>query len=131
HRSMKKANLAAKSIAAILILGESGTGKEVFARNIHEVSSVKGKFVPVNCGAIPSELFESEFFRYERGAFTGASRKGKAGYFELAKNGTLFLDEIGELPMSMQSKLLRAIQENRIKRLGAEEYITVNTRIIS
>lgn len=131
HRSMKKANLAAKSNAAILILGESGTGKEVFARNIHEVSSVKGKFVPVNCGAIPSELFESEFFGYETGAFTGASRKGKAGYFELAKNGTLFLDEIGELPMSMQSKLLRAIQENRIKRLGAEEYITVNTRIIS
>ena len=131
QHKMKKANLAAKSNASILILGESGTGKEVFARNIHEVSCVEGKFVPVNCSAIPSELFESEFFGYEAGAFTGASKKGKAGYFELAKNGTLFLDEIGELPMSMQSKLLRAIQENRIKRLGSEKYIPVNTRIVS
>lgn len=131
QHKMKKANLAAKSNAPILILGESGTGKEVFARNIHEVSCVEGKFIPVNCGAIPSELFESEFFGYEAGAFTGASRKGKAGYFELAKDGTLFLDEIGELPLTMQSKLLRAIQENRIKRLGSEKSIPVNTRVVS
>lgn len=131
QQKMKKGKLAAKSNAPILILGESGTGKEIFARNIHDISCVEGKFIPVNCGAIPSELFESEFFGYEAGAFTGASRKGNAGYFELAKDGTLFLDEIGELPLTMQSKLLRAIQENRIKRLGSEKSIPVNTRVVS
>lgn len=125
------AMLSAKSNAPILILGESGTGKEVFARAIHNYSGVKGSFVPVNCSAIPKELFESEFFGYKPGAFTGASKKGKAGYFELAHNGTLFLDEIADLPIDMQAKLLRVLQDNKVKRLGAEKFIDVNVRIIS
>lgn len=131
QQKLEIAELAAKSNASILILGESGTGKEVFAKHIHKISGLKGEFIPVNCSAIPRELFESEFFGYEEGAFTGAKKKGKAGYFELANNGTLFLDEIGDLPMDMQSKLLRALQENTIRRLGSEQDTNINVRIIS
>ncbi len=125
----------AKQIAptnvSVLLTGESGTGKEEFAKAIHKYSGLPGKFVPVNCSAIPSELFESEFFGYEKGAFTGARREGKIGFFELAKNGTLFLDEIGDLPLSMQAKLLRVLQDKKIKKVGGERYIPVDVRIIS
>lgn len=130
-KELKIAELAAKSNAPILILGESGTGKEVFAKYIHEASGVEGELISVNCGAIPTNLFESEFFGYEGGAFTGAREKGKAGYFQLANNGTLFLDEIGDCPMEMQSKLLRALQECRVRKVGSEKDIELNVRIIS
>ncbi len=125
----------AKQIAptnvSVLITGESGTGKEEFAKAIHNYSNLSGKFVPVNCSAIPSELFESEFFGYEEGAFTGARKEGKVGFFEQAKDGTLFLDEIGDMPISMQAKLLRVLQDKKIKKVGGEKYIPVNVRIIS
>ncbi|MGF1726715.1 sigma-54 dependent transcriptional regulator [Photobacterium nomapromontoriensis] len=117
--------------ASVLILGESGTGKEVVARNIHYHSSRgKGPFVPVNCGAIPPDLLESELFGHEKGAFTGAisARKGR---FELADGGTLFLDEIGDMPMSMQVKLLRVLQERCFERVGGSETIKTNVRIVA
>lgn len=126
-----KSKKVAKTELGVLILGESGTGKELFARAIHEESEREGDFIPVNCSAINENLFESEMFGYVEGAFTGASKKGKKGFFELANNGTLFLDEIGEMPISMQPKLLRALQEKQIKRVGGEEYIDINVRIIS
>jgi transcriptional regulator with PAS, ATPase and Fis domain len=113
-----------------MIYGESGTGKEVFSRAIHKHSGRKGLFVPVNCSAIPHELFESEFFGYEGGAFTGASKKGKMGIFELANNGTVFLDEIADLPLQMQAKLLRVLQENELRRIGGEKMIKIDCRII-
>ena len=115
----------------VLIRGETGTGKELIARLIHLLSPVKdGPFIEVNCGAIPDNLFESELFGHEKGAFTGAvaARKGR---FELARGGTLFLDEIGELPLSLQPKLLRALQEKRISRVGGEKEITVDVRVIA
>ena len=117
--------------ASVLILGESGTGKEVVARNIHALSSRSGKpFVPINCGAIPADLLESELFGHEKGAFTGAitSRQGR---FELANGGTLFLDEIGDMPLAMQVKLLRVLQEHSFERVGANKSIEVNVRIIA
>ena len=117
--------------ANVLILGESGTGKEVVARAIHEMSGrAKGPFVPVNCGAIPGELLESELFGHEKGAFTGAisSRRGR---FELAEGGTLFLDEIGDMPMAMQVKLLRVLQERMIMRVGGTKGISIDVRIVS
>ena len=117
--------------ASVLILGESGTGKEVVARNIHLLSSrVNKPFVPINCGAIPGELLESELFGHEKGAFTGAitSRQGR---FELANEGTLFLDEIGDMPLSMQVKLLRVLQERCFERVGSNKSIEVNVRIIA
>ncbi len=117
--------------ANVLILGESGTGKEVVARNIHYHSSRRGgPFVPINCGAIPAELLESELFGHEKGAFTGAitSRKGR---FELAEGGTLFLDEIGDMPMSMQVKLLRVLQERCFERVGGNSTIKANVRVIA
>ncbi len=120
-----------KTNASILLTGESGTGKEEFARAIHGHSQVSGNFVPVNCSAIPSELFESEFFGYEGGAFTGAKKDGKIGFFEQAKDGTLFLDEIGDLPIPMQAKLLRVIQDRKIKKVGGEKFIPIKVRIIS
>lgn len=116
---------------SVLIAGESGTGKEVFARAIHQNSKRKGLFVPVNCSAIPHTLFESEFFGYVGGAFTGALKNGKIGYFELANNGTLFLDEIGDLPLNLQAKLLRVLQEGKVLRIGADKHIEVDVRIIS
>lgn len=121
----------AESNANVLILGESGTGKEVVARAIHEVSGRnKGPFVPVNCGAIPAELLESELFGHEKGAFTGAfsSRKGR---FELAAGGTLFLDEIGDMPMPMQVKLLRVLQERTFERVGGTKSLQADVRIIA
>ncbi|WFD11231.1 sigma-54 dependent transcriptional regulator PrdR [Tepidibacter hydrothermalis] len=130
-KSIQTARQVAKTNASILILGESGTGKEVFSRAIHDYSQREGLFVPVNCSAIPSELFESEFFGYEAGAFTGANRKGKMGIFELANNGTVFLDEIADLPMQMQAKLLRVLQEKEVRRVGGEKTIKVNVRVIS
>ncbi|HAT1792672.1 TPA: sigma-54-dependent Fis family transcriptional regulator [Legionella pneumophila] len=117
--------------ASVLILGESGTGKEVVARNIHSLSSRANKpFVPINCGAIPGELLESELFGHEKGAFTGAitSRQGR---FELANGGTLFLDEIGDMPLAMQVKLLRVLQERCFERVGSNKSIEVNVRIIA
>lgn len=121
----------ASTTASVLITGESGTGKEVFAKAIHEASGRKGEFVAVNCSAIPEHLLESELFGYVEGAFTGAIKKGKIGMFEFADNGTLFLDEIGDMPIGMQSKLLRVLQDGIIYRLGSEKGINTNTRIIS
>lgn len=117
--------------ASVLILGESGTGKEVVARNIHALSSRANKpFIPINCGAIPGELLESELFGHEKGAFTGAitSRQGR---FELANGGTLFLDEIGDMPLAMQVKLLRVLQERCFERVGSNKSVEVNVRIIA
>lgn len=115
----------------VLIMGESGTGKEVVASCIHALSLRNNKaFVPINCGAIPSELIESELFGHEKGAFTGAGMK-RTGRFEMAHQGTLFLDEIGDMPFNMQVKLLRAIQERKIERIGSNLSIDVDVRIIS
>ena len=117
--------------ANVLITGESGTGKEVTARMIHNLSDMKGKpFVAINMGGIPDNLLESELFGYEKGAFTGAEAR-KTGLFELAKDGTLFLDEIGDLPMHLQVKILRTLQEKKIQRLGGLQVIPINSRIIS
>lgn len=123
--------IAAKSLSNVLITGESGTGKELFAEGIHTISGRKGTFIKVNCGAIPEELLESEFFGYADGAFTGAKKGGKPGKFELADNGTLFLDEIGDMPPSLQVKLLRVLQEQEFERIGATKTTKVNVRIIS
>ncbi|BAW80001.1 sigma-54 dependent trancsriptional regulator [Candidatus Nitrosoglobus terrae] len=121
----------ADSNATVLILGESGTGKEVVARNLHYYSSRRGKpFIPVNCGAIPGELLESELFGHERGAFTGAIT-ARQGRFELAQEGTLFLDEIGDMPMAMQVKLLRVLQERTFERVGSNKLVNVDVRIIA
>ncbi|MBS3977164.1 MAG: sigma 54-interacting transcriptional regulator [Syntrophomonadaceae bacterium] len=118
--------------STILILGESGVGKEVVAKLIHTESlRNEGPFIKINCGAIPENLLESELFGYEPGAFTGASKEGKLGMFELAHNGTLFLDEIGDLPLSLQVKLLRAIQDREIVRVGGNKPRTVNVRILA
>ncbi len=117
--------------ASVLILGESGTGKEVVARNLHYHSKRReGPFVPVNCGAIPAELLESELFGHEKGAFTGAITS-RAGRFELANGGTLFLDEIGDMPLPMQVKLLRVLQERTFERVGSNKTQNVDVRIIA
>lgn len=116
----------------VLITGESGTGKEVLARFIHNNGLGKQKpFVAVNCGAIPETLLESEFFGYEPGAFTGASSHGKMGLFEQAKGGTIFLDEIGDLPLFLQVKFLRVLQDKEIRRLGGNSRINLNVRVIA
>lgn len=116
----------------VLILGESGTGKELVARAIHASSKrATGNFVAVNCAAIPSELMESELYGYEAGAFTGARSTGKAGQFEMADGGTIFLDEIGEMPLSLQAKLLRVLENQEIKKLGASRTKHVDFRLIS
>ncbi|MDD5204857.1 MAG: sigma-54 dependent transcriptional regulator, partial [Desulfobacterales bacterium] len=137
HRSnaMKRVILKARRVAPrsipVLIEGESGTGKELLARAIHEASPRRGKtFIAVNCGAIPHELVEAELFGYEKGAFTGAQRQ-KKGYFESSSEGTLFLDEIGELPISAQVKLLRALQEKEVTRIGSALPIKFDARIIA
>lgn len=123
---------AAASDSSIFINGESGVGKEIIARTIYKYSSRREKpFIAINCGAIPNELLESEFFGYEEGSFTGAKKKGKKGLFEEANGGTIFLDEIGELPMQMQKKLLRVIQENTITRIGGSKPIKIDVRYIS
>ena len=121
----------ADSEATVLVLGESGTGKEVVARNLHYNSNRKDKpFVPVNCGAIPAELLESELFGHEKGAFTGAF-SARTGRFELAQGGTLFLDEIGDMPLNMQVKLLRVLQERTFERVGGNKIIEADVRIIA
>lgn len=118
--------------STVLIQGETGTGKELVAHALHQESlRAHHPFVKLNCGAIPSELIESELFGYEEGAFTGANRKGKKGKFELADKGTLFLDEISQLPMVAQVKLLRALQEREIERVGGETPIPVDVRIVA
>jgi len=123
---------AAKTNSSVLITEESGTGKEIIAHYIHLNSArTKKPFIRVNCAAIPSELFESELFGYEEGAFTGARGKGKPGKFELAKGGTIFLDEIGELPLPMQAKLLRVIQEKAVDRLGGTKPLDLDFRLIA
>lgn len=121
----------AKTDANVLILGESGTGKEVAARNLHYLSERSaGPFVPINCGAIPAELLESELFGHEKGAFTGAIT-ARQGRFELAQGGTIFLDEIGDMPLSMQVKLLRVLQEKTFERVGCNKPIKADVRIIA
>lgn len=122
---------AAQLDSTIMLYGESGSGKEVFARFIHRNSRRSQQlFLPVNCAAIPQELMESEFFGYDKGAFTGSNREGKLGLFELADEGTLFLDEIGEIDLSMQSKLLRVLETGEIKRVGGTRIRKVNVRIV-
>ncbi len=117
--------------STVLILGESGTGKELVARSIHSASGRKGSFVPVNCGAIPRELLESELFGYDEGTFTGAKKGGKSGKFETANGGTLFLDEIGEMPMEMQVALLRFLEDKTVIRMGSTKTIKTDVRIIA
>ena len=118
-------------MAPVLVRGESGTGKELVARAIHEVSARGGQpFMPVNCSAIPEQLLEAEFFGYRKGAFTGAD-DDREGFFQAANGGTLFLDEIGDLPLSMQSKLLRAIQERSVRPVGAVSEQPVDVRLLS
>jgi transcriptional regulator with PAS, ATPase and Fis domain len=127
-----KAKIAAKSDSTILLHGASGTGKELFARSIHNASFRRcGPFVAINCATLPENLIESELFGYEKGSFTGASPNGKIGKFEQANNGTLFLDEIGDLPLHLQAKLLRVLQERRINRIGSSSSTEINVRIIS
>ncbi|ANX11633.1 hypothetical protein ABE41_006405 [Fictibacillus arsenicus] len=121
-----------KTDKSVLITGESGTGKELFAQSIHNESNRnKGPFVAINCAALPKDLLESELFGYEDGAFTGAKKGGKPGLFEMAHEGTLFLDEIGELPIDLQARLLRVLQEREVMRIGGEKIIPINVRIIS
>lgn len=134
--SMLQAKALAKKVASsdstVLILGESGTGKELFARAIHHSSPRSGApFVAINCAAIPDHLLESELFGYDEGAFTGARRGGKPGKFQLANKGTLFLDEIGDMPLHLQAKLLRVLQEKRVDRLGSEQSSKVDVRLIA
>ena len=122
----------AASTSQVLIQGESGTGKELFAHAIHEASKrCDQPFVSVNCASIPNDLFESEFFGYQPGAFTGANKKGKIGKFEIAHGGTIFLDEIGDMPLNLQTKLLRVLQEKEIEPIGAAKPKKVDFRLIS
>jgi len=124
--------IAANSTANVLIQGESGTGKELVAQAIHNSSSrCEGPFVAINCGALPRNLVESELFGYEEGAFTGAGHGGRPGKFEMAHGGTIFLDEIGEMPLDIQVKLLRVLQAKRITRVGGQQYLDVDVRVIA
>jgi len=131
-RAREKARRAAATPATVLLLGESGTGKEIFAHAIHHASDRRrGPFVRVNCAAIPEGLLESSLFGYEGGAFTGARAGGQKGHFEAADGGTLFLDEIAEAPLSLQAKLLRALQEREITRVGSSRPIPVDVRLLA
>ena len=130
--SVNRTVTAAKTNVTILLRGENGTGKEMFARLLLENSPRKDKpFITVNCSAIPETLIESELFGYEEGSFTGAKRGGKLGKFQLAQGGTLFLDEIGDMPLQMQAKLLRVLQEGEIEKIGRQKNIPVDVRIIA
>ncbi|MBP6819951.1 MAG: sigma-54-dependent Fis family transcriptional regulator [Acidobacteria bacterium] len=123
-------NVSARSNSNVLVIGETGTGKELVARAIHEVSNRKGAFVPVNCAAIPADLVESELFGHMGGSFTGA-KQARAGLFEAAEGGTLLLDEIGELPLAMQPKLLRTLQEGAVRRVGSNAERPINVRVVA
>lgn len=128
----KQALITARGNSTVLITGESGTGKEMFAKAIHYASARSDHpFITVNCGAIPENLLESELFGYEKGAFTGASEKGKAGKFELADGGTIFLDEIGDMPLHLQVKILHVLQNMRFERVGGSKSIIVDVRVIA
>lgn len=132
HAYMRTAIQVAKHDVPVLLLGESGVGKGVVARRIHEKSTrAKGRFVEINCGAIPEPLAESELFGYEEGAFTGARARGKPGLLELADGGTLFLDEVAEMPLRIQVKLLRAIQDRQFFRVGGNKVIQSNFRLLT
>lgn len=128
----RQAFKAARYDAIVMIIGETGTGKELFARLVVEESRRRDRpFIIVNCASIPASLFESEMFGYEGGSFTGADKRGKRGYFEMAQNGTIFLDEIGEMELGLQAKLLRVLETGKILRIGGRKEITVSPRIIS
>lgn len=132
QRVITMAKAIAKSDSTVLIRGETGTGKELFARAIHAASPRANEvFVPVNCAAIPDTLLESELFGYKDGAFTGASKGGKQGLFEFANHGTIFLDEIGEISVHLQAKLLRVLQEGKVRRIGDPHEISVNVRVLA
>ncbi len=132
HHAKDAARRLAASPSPILLTGESGTGKEIFAHAIHQASPRRDhSFIRVNCASIPAELFESELFGYRAGAFTGALKSGKPGKFELAHRGTIFLDEIGELPLTLQAKLLRVLQEKEIEPLGADSPKSIDFRVIA
>jgi DNA-binding NtrC family response regulator len=122
--------VAARHTSTVLITGESGTGKELVGRAIHEMSERKGAFVPVNCAAIPADLIESELFGHTGGAFTGA-KQARSGLFEAADGGTIFLDEIGELTMAMQPKILRALQDGAVRRVGENHERRIDVRVIA
>lgn len=131
-KSKELAKKATNSDFTVLLTGETGTGKEVFANSIHYASKRRNKpFIRINCAAIPSELLESELFGYVEGSFTGAKKGGKKGKFELADGGTIFLDEIGEMPMQMQAKLLRVLQEKEIEKVGGYKPIPIDVRVIA
>ena len=130
--SIRTAEKFSRVDANVLIYGETGTGKELFAHSMHNASSRSaGPFVAVNCAALPENLLESELFGYVEGAFTGAMKGGKAGLFELAHEGTIFLDEVGEIPLTLQAKLLRVLQEREIMQIGHDRVIPVDLRIIA
>ncbi|MGZ4032623.1 MAG: sigma-54 interaction domain-containing protein [Tumebacillaceae bacterium] len=132
HEVKSLAQKVARSNTTVLITGESGTGKELFAHAIHSDSHRQmGPFIRVNCAAIPDALLESELFGYDEGAFTGALRKGKKGKFELADHGTILLDEIGDMPLSLQVKLLRVLQEKEVERVGGMRPISIDVRVIA
>jgi transcriptional regulator with PAS, ATPase and Fis domain len=132
RKSLGLAQRASQGEVTVLLQGETGTGKELFAQAIHNGGARQSyPFVPINCGAIPGELLESELFGYVEGAFTGAQKGGRPGKFELANNGTILLDEIGDMPHDMQVKLLRVLQTGEVYRIGAREPIVVSTRIIA
>jgi two-component system response regulator PilR (NtrC family) len=130
QKTLARVVKVARTTATVLILGESGTGKELVARAIHRLSARSGKLVPVNCGAIPEEILESELFGHERGAFTGAINS-RVGRFQLAEGGTIFLDEIGEMSPKLQVKLLRVLQERRVEPVGSTKSIDVDVRVIA
>lgn len=126
----KMVRRVAKTASTVLVTGETGTGKELIVQTLHELSGRKGPFVPVNCGAIPADLIESELFGSVRGAYTGSTRD-RQGRFELANRGTLFLDEIGEMPLALQVKLLRALQEKEVQRIGGGTPVKVDVRVVA
>src|SRR5204862_2149534 len=127
HKIFHLVEKVARTRSTILVLGESGTGKELVARALHKLSGRTGKLVPVNCGAIPEEILESELFGHEKGSFTGAINS-KIGRFQMADGGTIFLDEIGEMSPKLQVKLLRVLQERRVEPVGSTRFIDVDVR---
>ena len=132
RRPRTEAERASRTDSTVLLRGETGTGKELFAHAIHAAGPRRaGPFIKLNCAAVPAELLESELFGYEEGAFTGARKGGKPGKFELAAGGTLFLDEIGDMPLPMQAKLLRVLQEKEVDRLGGTGYRRLDLRLIA